>query len=175
MSIFFLIFDEVHPEYPGFLVSQNADGSEVEGKKAERLFYFEGHFLSGHGGSVQEMLLSVSAINCLLYDSMANTGVEWEGGTKVPKNARTTFLMYAKACSGGVNTVSTDWICLLLPFILISLQQRSWLLLLISNWVDLCHFPFSILFDSSLWYLLSNVHFCFLIARPYLHCLMSLA
>lgn len=81
-AFLFLVFDEVHPEYPGFLVPQNADGSEVEGKKAERLFHFEGHFLPGHDGSVQEMLLSVSAINCLLYDSMANSGLEWEGELK---------------------------------------------------------------------------------------------
>lgn len=52
-------------------MSKKADGGEVEGKKAERLFHFKSHFLSGHYSSVQEMLLSVSAINCLLYDSMA--------------------------------------------------------------------------------------------------------
>lgn len=44
--------------------------------KAERRFHFESHFLPGRDGSVQEMLLSVSAISCLLYDSMANTGLE---------------------------------------------------------------------------------------------------
>lgn len=32
-----------------------------------------------------------------------------------------------------------------------------------SNWVDLFHFPFSFLFDSSVLYLVSNFHFFFLI------------
>lgn len=33
LFFFPLIFDEVRPEHPGFLVSKNADGSEVEGEK----------------------------------------------------------------------------------------------------------------------------------------------
>lgn len=45
-------------------------------KRAERLFHFEGYFLPGHGASLLEMLLSVSAINCLLNGSMANSGLE---------------------------------------------------------------------------------------------------
>lgn len=135
-------------------------------KRAERLFHFEGYFLPGHGGSLLEMLLSVSAINCLLNGSMANSGLEWEGELKCQKKCKNSFLMYAKACSGGVTTVSTDWICLLQHFILLSLEQRSWLLLPISNWVDLCHFPFSVLFYSLLLHLLSTLHFYLLIARP---------
>lgn len=61
-------------------MSKKADGSEVEGKRAERLFHFKSHFLPGHDGSVQEMLQSVSAVNCLLYDIMANTEVYNEKG-----------------------------------------------------------------------------------------------
>lgn len=143
-------------------------------KKGRRLFHFEGHFLPGHDGSAG------GAAKCLCHQlspvrQRGEHRFRVRRGTKVPKKARTTFLMYAKARSGGVNTVSPDWICLLQHFILISLEQRSWLLLLISNWIDLCHFPFSILFDSSLWCLLSNIHFYFLIARPCRHCPMQLA
>lgn len=60
-------------------------------KKAERLFHFESHFLPGHDGSVQEMLLSASAINCLLYDSVANTGLEWEGELRWQKMQELLF------------------------------------------------------------------------------------
>lgn len=35
-----MIFDEVRLEYPGFLVSENADGSEVEGEKGRKVFPF---------------------------------------------------------------------------------------------------------------------------------------
>lgn len=58
VHFFPLIFDEVHLEHPGFLVSKNADGGEVEReKKAERLFDFKSHFLPGSDSFVQ-MLLS---------------------------------------------------------------------------------------------------------------------
>lgn len=51
------------------------------GKNAERLFHFKSHFLPGSDSFVQMFAkLSISAINCPLYVSLANTEIRSEKG-----------------------------------------------------------------------------------------------